>query len=149
MFAAHVVPMWHGRLADVGSGAGFPGLALKLLCPDLDVLLIEPNTKKAAFLAEVKRMLGLGGVEIVRTRLEDLPVGTRLADFVSARALGSHERLLRWSRDALAVGGRIVLWLGAKDAELVSATTGWSWRAQVPIPNSRRRVLLIGQREHG
>jgi 16S rRNA (guanine527-N7)-methyltransferase len=149
MFAAHVVPVRHGRLADVGSGAGFPGLALKLLSPELDVLLIEPNTKKAAFLAEVKRQLGLPGVEILRTRFEALAVPQPLADFISARALGNRERLLRWAWEALPVCGRILLWLGARDAEQVSLTRGWSWRRQIPIPISRRRVLLVGKREQG
>ncbi len=144
MFAAGVVPIHHGRLADVGSGAGFPGLAIKLLCPELHVLLIEANAKKAAFLAEVKRSLQLTGVEIVRSRLEELRIRSPYADFVSARALGSFHRLLRWSRGALAPNGRILLWLGADDAMKISMSSGWTWREPIPIPGSRRRVLLVG-----
>ncbi len=144
MFAAGVVPIHHGRLADVGSGAGFPGLAIKLACPDLYVILIEANAKKTAFLAEVKRSLQLTGVEIVRSRLEELRVRSPYADFVSARALGSFHRLLRWSRGALAPNGRILLWLGADDAMKISMSSGWTWREPIPIPGSQRRVLLVG-----
>ncbi len=59
MYAASTVPVEGGRLADVGSGAGFPGLPLKIIRPELEVILIESNIKKATFLAEVIRDLGL------------------------------------------------------------------------------------------
>jgi 16S rRNA (guanine527-N7)-methyltransferase len=144
MFAAGVVPIHHGRLADVGSGAGFPALAIKLVCPDLHVILIEANGKKAAFLGDIKRLLDLAGVEIVRSRLEELQAGSPYADFVSARALGSFQRLLRWSRGALRENGRILLWLGADDALKISKKKGWIWQELIPIPRSRRRVLLVG-----
>src|SRR5256886_3412074 len=61
MYAASTAPVEHGRLADVGSGAGFPGLPLKIIRPELQVFLIESNVKKATFLAEVIRDLGLAG----------------------------------------------------------------------------------------
>src|SRR5881275_2887369 len=57
MFAAVAVPLVAGRLADVGSGGGFPGLPLRIFRPELQVLLIESNIKKATFLAEVVREL--------------------------------------------------------------------------------------------
>jgi 16S rRNA G527 N7-methylase RsmG len=60
-----------GRLADVGTGAGFPGLPLKLISPSIHVTLIEPNQKKCAFLHEVVRALDLSDVEIFRGRFED------------------------------------------------------------------------------
>src|SRR5881227_901530 len=59
MFAAVAVPLVAGRLADVGSGGGFPGLPLRIFRPELQVLLIESNIKKATFLAEVVRELDL------------------------------------------------------------------------------------------
>ena len=147
MFAVRKVPIERGRLADIGSGAGFPGLALKIACPQLEVLLIEANTKKAAFLAEVKRALQLEWVEILRSRLEDAPIGPDTLDFVTARAVGGLPRLLFWSEKALSRQGRLVLWLGREDAEEISGTAGWKWREPVLLPGSRRRVVLIGQPE--
>ena len=145
MFAASAVPIWSGRLADVGSGAGFPGLALKIACPELDVVLIESNGKKCTFISEVVRLLGLDGVEVVRSRMEDLSVGPGFASFVSARAVGHFDRILRWARNALSKDGQVLLWLGAADAEEVSSRHGWRWRKPIRIPSSHRRVLLVGR----
>ena len=72
MFAAARVPIEAGRLADVGSGAGFPGLPLKILQPKLHVFLIESNVKKAAFLAEVVRELNLSEARVLVARYEEL-----------------------------------------------------------------------------
>ena len=145
IFAAHVAPIERGRLADAGSGAGFPGLALKIACPELRVVLIEANSKKAAFLAEVKRRLELEHVEILRSRYEELSVPAGFADYVSARAVGGFPGLLRWARGVLAPRGKLLLWLGADDSRRISRTSGWIWREPVAIPNSSNRVLLVGE----
>src|ERR1700732_3064809 len=59
MFAAAAVPLYRGRLADVGSGGGFPGLPLKIIRDELEVFLLESNAKKATFFAEATRELEL------------------------------------------------------------------------------------------
>jgi len=145
MFAASAVPITGGRLADVGSGAGFPGLALKIACPELEVVLLESNFKKSAFLSEVVRLLHLDGVDVVRGRLEDFSVRAGYADFVSARAVGNFDRILLWARRALSKDGQVLLWLGAADAKDVSSRRGWRWREPIEIPGSQRRVLLVGR----
>src|SRR2546422_7987166 len=71
MYAADAVPLQNGRLADIGSGAGFPGLPLKILRPQLDLHLVEANIKKATFLAEVIRELVLRDVRVLVGRYED------------------------------------------------------------------------------
>ncbi len=145
MFAGRFLEFPDGRLADVGSGAGFPGLALKIASPDLRILLIESNSKKAAFLSEVKRALGLSQVEVVRSRFEDVRVPPPLADYVAARALGNLRKLVNWSGRALTPNGRILLWLGSDDAVRVSRVKNWAWQPPIPLPESRRRVLLFGR----
>ncbi len=145
MFAARTAPIQNGRLADVGSGAGFPGLALKILCPRLYVFLVEPNGKKAAFLAEVKRSLNLDGVSILRRRFEGLGDEPADLDFIAARALGNLERLFKHARSKLSRDGQIILWLGAEDARTVARNRRWVWRDPAKIPGSERRVLLIGR----
>ena len=138
------VPMKEGRLADVGTGAGFPGLPLKLLLPSLDLVLIESNAKKASFLSECIRELDLSGVEVYRGRFEDItPSGTRF-DFVTARALGGYSDLVTWSQRKLNPGGALVLWIGERDAVVIREASNFKWRAPVPITGSDRRVLLIG-----
>lgn len=145
IFAGRFLQLNSGRLADVGTGAGFPGLALKIAFPGLSVLLLEPNLKKCAFLNEVKVALDLRGVEIDRTRFEEFRAERSVFDFVCARALGDHRRFLRWTRGAVAAEGKVVLWLGAEDALRIGRTEGWVWDAPVKIPESRRRVILCGR----
>jgi 16S rRNA (guanine527-N7)-methyltransferase len=144
LYAAVCVPILDGRLADVGSGAGFPGLPLRLARPDLELTMIESNMKKAAFLREVIRQLALGPSKVIRERMEDASITPSSVDFVTARALGNHFGTLEWSRTHLARGGKIALWLGEQDVAPISSVTGWSWSAPVHIPGSKRRFILAG-----
>lgn len=145
IFAASLLPLDSGRLADVGTGAGFPGLALKIARPELLVTLIESNRKKCAFLAEVQRELHLTGVEIKRIRYEDSDIEPRSIDFLCARALGNYGSLLRWAKGVLSPAGRVALWVGLEDSVLISKTPGWSWDLPVSIPGSARRAILVGR----
>jgi 16S rRNA (guanine527-N7)-methyltransferase len=144
MFAAPILQNKHGRLADVGSGAGFPGMPLKLLIPTLDVVLIESNAKKAAFLSEATRELGLDRVEIYRGRFEDFELDRSNFDYIATRALGMHDELINWSLSAITSGGSILLWLGEEDSRSVSELGSWQWSKPLPIPGSLRRTILIG-----
>jgi 16S rRNA (guanine527-N7)-methyltransferase len=143
IFGSSAVGIHEGRLADVGSGAGFPGLPLRMVCPAIELTLIESNTRKAGFLSEVVRSLGLDGVGVFRGRMEDHRPD-KPYDWITARALGQHDGLLRWSKKNLAASGRAVLWLGEGEANRVSQTPGWEWRLPIPIPGSKRRLLLAG-----
>ncbi|MBI1738938.1 MAG: 16S rRNA (guanine(527)-N(7))-methyltransferase RsmG [Acidobacteria bacterium] len=145
MFAARAIPIVRGRLVDVGSGAGFPGLALKLVSPELQVTLIEPSQKKSAFLAEVVRTLALTGVKIISRRIEDLRDYHGVAEFVTCRAVRADKRLLAWCRGALAVNGRCVLWLGLEGAQELQKNAEWDWQPPIQIPMSSNRVLLVGK----
>ncbi|MGB8542556.1 MAG: 16S rRNA (guanine(527)-N(7))-methyltransferase RsmG [Candidatus Acidiferrales bacterium] len=147
MYAAHAVPIRDGRLADVGSGAGFPGLPLKILVPSLDLVLIESNIKKASFLSECVRELSLSGVKVTRSRFEDLdkkgPDFSHFS-FITARALGSYPDLIRWARQALLPNGALALWLGQNDAAKFQEETSFAWKSPIALPGSDRRVILVG-----
>jgi 16S rRNA (guanine527-N7)-methyltransferase len=144
MFASRAIANRNGRLADVGSGAGFPGIPLKILTPTLELVLVEPNAKKAAFLAEAVRELKLESIEVYRGRFDSLTAIASGFDYVTARALGMHEELVKWSRTSISVGGSIILWLGDEDAVQVSLQKTWQWSKPIPIPGSHSRVLLVG-----
>src|SRR5258707_8396590 len=88
LFVSSVFPVENCRLADLGSGAGFPGLALKIACPSLQVSLIESNKKKCAFLSEVVRSLELDNIEVMPVRFEEARISAAFADIVTARAVG-------------------------------------------------------------
>ncbi len=145
MFATSLVSMENGRLADLGSGAGFPGLALKIACPQLEVTLIESSKKKCAFLAEVVRVLGLTKVEILSRRFEDMRAGNNFANFVTVRAVGGFPAILRWTRSALSRRGHLLLWVGGEDITNITNSKGWIWNPPERIPESQRRYILVGR----
>src|ERR1051325_9484805 len=97
MYGAVAMPLEQCRLADVGSGAGFPGLPMKILRPELDLVLIESNIKKATFLTEVVRELGLTGVRVLVRRFEELSEEVAPLDVVCSRAVGDFEPFLEWA----------------------------------------------------
>jgi len=145
IFAASSLSLGRGRLADVGSGAGFPGLPLKIVFPELHVTLVEPNIKKCAFLREVVVTLGLSRVDVVRERYENFGAAQNSFDFVCSRALGGYKGLLQWTKHVLNREGYLILWLGMDDSNILTKTRGWSWNLPVSIPESRRRVILSGR----
>lgn len=146
MFAVSQVPIRHGRLADVGTGAGFPAVPIGMVVPDLECILIESNQKKATFLAEVVRTLELHRIEIYRGRMESYPRSTQSLDFSISRALGMHEGFLSWSEERLNPSGKVILWLGNNDASQILANTSWNWAPTLKIPDSQHRVLLMGSK---
>jgi len=146
MFGAAVLPVEKCRLADVGSGGGFPGLPLKIMRPDLEVFLIESNIKKATFLAEVVRERGLTDARVLVSRFEELGEEVAPLDFVCSRALGDFARFLDWAGSPAVSGRNVLLWLGGRDVEEVRAVPGWSWQPPKPMPHSLQRVLLRGVR---
>lgn len=147
MYATVAVPLQAGRLADVGSGGGFPGLALKIARPELHVILVESNVKKATFLAEVVRELGFSDTRVLVSRYEDLGEEIAPVNFVCSRALGEFDKFLGWARSKRVAAEQAVLWLGGRDIEEVKRIGGWSWREPIAIPYSLQRFLLVGARE--
>jgi 16S rRNA (guanine527-N7)-methyltransferase len=144
MFAAAAVPIQKGRLADVGSGGGFPGLPLKIIRPELQVVLIESNIKKATFLAEVIRDVRLADARVVVSRYEELTEEVAPLDFVCSRALGEFQPFLEWAAEPRVAARQAVLWIGARDLEEVQKIATWVWQEPIPVPNSLRRFLLVG-----
>ena len=129
-------------LIDVGSGAGFPGLPMKIFAPALQVTLIESNNKKATFLKEVIRTLTLTNIDVFADRAERFG---READLIIMRAVEKFEEVLPRAAALVRKGGRLGLLIGGTQAnrarELLSEM---KWEAPVSIPQSRERVMLIG-----
>src|SRR5712664_442861 len=146
MYAAEAIPLKGGRLADVGSGGGFPGLPLKIIRPDLQVVLIESNVKKATFLAEVIRDLGLVGARVLVSRYEELAEEVAPLDFVCSRALGEFGPFLEWAHSEKVAAKQVILWIGARDLPEIQKIQSWEWREPIPVPHSLRRLLLVGTR---
>ena len=101
-----------GNLLDVGSGAGLPGLPLKIHCPQREVFLLEPNSKKASFIRHIIRLIKLKGVQTIKSRVEHLPRETQY-DMVTARAVAEFGKTLDWCAPLVNQGGFLVVYLGA------------------------------------
>jgi 16S rRNA (guanine527-N7)-methyltransferase len=105
------------RIADIGSGAGLPGIPLALARPDLRVTLIEPLLRRTDFLREVVDDLGVD-ITVVRGRAEEQAVRQQVGemDAVVSRAVASLDRLTRWSMPLLRPGGRMLALKGQRAA---------------------------------
>ena len=148
MFAATAIPVENGRLADVGSGAGFPGIPLKIIRSELQVFLVESNMKKATFLAEVLRNIELPDTKVLVSRYEELGEELSPLDFVCSRALGDFAPFLTWAASQTVAAKQVILWIGGRDLEQVQkASSDWDWREPIAVPNSLRRYLLVGSRK--
>jgi len=144
MYAAEAIPLKNGRLADVGSGGGFPGLPLKIVRPGLQVFLVESNIKKVTFLAEVIRELGLSGAQVLARRYEELGEEVAPLDYACSRALGEFSVFLDWARSQQIAAKQVILWIGGRDLEEIQKTQTWDWSEPIEVPHSLRRLLLVG-----
>jgi len=147
MYAAEAITMKNGRLADVGSGGGFPGLPLKIMRPDLQVFLVESNIKKVTFLAEVIRELGLTSAQVLARRYEELGEEVAPLDYVCSRALGEYPVFLDWARSQQIAAKQVILWIGGRDLEEIQNIRTWDWSEPIEVPHSLRRLLLVGTRK--
>jgi 16S rRNA (guanine527-N7)-methyltransferase len=146
-----------GRLADVGSGGGLPGIPIKIVKPDLHTTLIESTGKKSRFLGHAAEVMSLDGLEVVNARVEDLgqsPAYRGTYDVATARAVAHLAVIAEYCAPLLAVGGRAIsmkarldeaeLREGKKAAELVGAKVS----ERIPVPfipelGDRERQLVI------
>ena len=144
LFALPMLPVEKSRLADVGSGAGFPGVPLGMARPSLDVTLIEPNVKKFTFLNEVIRQLSLANVSAIRGRMGDLQFSNQEFEVVTARAVGQFDDLLGWAKARITLGGKLILWIGDDDMKQILSDKRFEWSSPERIPRTDRRFVLSG-----
>lgn len=142
LFAARnlLSPTSSMTVADVGSGAGFPGIPLKIYAPQIRLTLIEAHGKKATFLREVGRALSITNVDVFSGRAEDWG---KTADLVTLRAVEKFEAVLPVAARLGSPGGRLGLMIGAKQAAQAEELLPGHWIPDVPIPESRERVLKV------
>lgn len=117
--SAIAAPLFHGSAADVGSGAGLPGLVLAIARPDVSWTLIEPMERRVAWLSEQVSELGLSNATVLRARAEDVPAGQ--FDVVTARAVSALRTLLPWTAPLVRDGGELVLLKGQNAAAEIDA----------------------------
>jgi 16S rRNA (guanine527-N7)-methyltransferase len=139
-------------IADLGSGAGFPGLALAAALPDARVYLVESVGRKCEFLSRAIGVVGLENVEVVHARAEEWVDGTEACDVVTARALAALPVVVEYAAPLLRDGGVLVAWKGRRDegeerdGAAAAAETGLEpveVRRVQPFPEARDRHLHL------
>jgi 16S rRNA (guanine527-N7)-methyltransferase len=114
-------------VADIGTGAGLPGIVLALVRPDLQVALVEPLLRRTTFLQEAVEMLGCTNASVVRARAEDLTPargGSVLYDVVASRAVAPLGKLAAWCLPLCAEGGLMLAMKGASAEEELASSEG-------------------------
>lgn len=130
-----------GRLVDLGSGAGFPGLVIAAARPEIEAILIESDSRKAAFLRTAAREMGLRNVTVLAARIEAVP--PQGADHVSARALAPLPRLLGYVHRHLHDEGTALLMKGDRwRTEVDAARQMWDFRLNA-IPSATKLGAAI------
>jgi 16S rRNA (guanine527-N7)-methyltransferase len=130
------------QMLDIGSGAGFPAIPIKLLAPCVQLTLIESNRRKATFLREVIRALQLERTQVLSERAEAI---SQKADLVTFRAVEHFEQILPIASRLLKPRGRLGILIGEGQVQAAERLLAqMSWQPPISIPASRSRVLLIG-----
>lgn len=136
-------------LADLGTGPGLPGIPLAVVTPGLRVTLVESNGKKARFMREALRVLGLGNAEVAESRIEALDRPGAFAA-ITARALATLPQIITLGGHLLAPGGVLLAMKGARpDDEIAGLPAGWGLQAihplAVPGLGAERHLVVVGR----
>jgi 16S rRNA (guanine527-N7)-methyltransferase len=150
-FLARHLPFVTNGVTDIGSGAGFPGIPIKILRPELTVTLVEAQQRKAVFLRESMRALHLEA-EVKNVRAEEIArQEPGSAEVVTFRAVEKFESILpvagelvrRSSNDVPA--GTLAILIGSAQVPLAQGLLkSWQFRPALPVPGSQSRVILLG-----
>jgi 16S rRNA (guanine527-N7)-methyltransferase len=148
LVAARHLPSRRNQIIDIGSGGGSPAVPLKLMVPDITLLMVEAKTRKAAFLRELVRQLELKHVSVETARYESLLASPELHeshDVLTIRAVRIEERVLKGLQEFVKPGGELFLFRGSGDSlgvpmELKSPL---EWHATYPLVESLRSRLVV------
>lgn len=144
--AKHIAPA-AASVIDIGSGGGSPGIPLALATPRLHLRLVESKTRKAVFLREALRELGIGRAEVETARFEELlsrPELHEAMDLLTIRAVRVEQRTLLSLQAFLKPGGQLFLFRGPSGGDVTEALTPpLSWSATFPLVESLRSRLLV------
>jgi 16S rRNA (guanine527-N7)-methyltransferase len=147
VMAAQYIPENARTLLDAGSGGGSPAIPLKLASTNLSLRMVEVKTRKAVFLREAVRALGLRDAEVETARFEELLPRTELheaIDLVSIRAVRIETRTLNTLQAFLRPGGKLLLFRGASKSDLEdSPPPPLAWMATYPLVDSLHSKLVV------
>ena len=143
------------RVMDIGSGAGFPAVPMKVICPDLDITMVDAVRKKVSFLSHVVRTLKLDNISALHARVEDLakdPGHFQMYDAVTARGFADLGKLTALAGPLLAPGGRIYALKGAHALEEITPELKTQFHIthksySLPFVDAQRFVVILEARQ--
>jgi 16S rRNA (guanine527-N7)-methyltransferase len=136
------------HIADMGAGAGFPGIALAVALPHCEVKLVESQARKCAFIERLKLAANVGNVEVVCARVEEWPEGIGAHDAVLARALAAQPVVLEYAAPLLGLGGALVDWRGRRNPEEERIAAETAEILGLRLDSIRRVEPYEGVRDH-
>jgi 16S rRNA (guanine527-N7)-methyltransferase len=136
------------RIADIGAGAGIPGLVLAIALPNSEVRLVESQARKCAFIERLCADAEIANARAVCTRIEEWVQGSEDNDLIVARALAAQPVVLEYAAPPLRVGGTLVDWRGARDAAEEAAALEAASELGLRLGEIRRVEPYEGVREH-
>lgn len=146
LVAAQRLPMPEAVVTDIGSGGGSPAVPMKLAVPALRLRMVESRTRKAAFLREAVRQLGLDGTVVEACRFEELAAREELlgeSDVVSVRAVRVGQRMLRQIQPLVRPGGAVFLFRSARENLDARALSPWRVDAAWPLLDPDHRLVVL------
>jgi 16S rRNA (guanine527-N7)-methyltransferase len=144
----NVMPHGDIKVADIGSGAGFPGIPIKIIRPEIEMYLIEPSGKKSAFLRHVVRQLQLEKIEVIEKRIEDIKIGRELqspADVAVTRALFSIKDFVKKASHIVRQEGILILNKGPKVKEELKMFRDIKYEivtVNLPLTDIKRHIVV-------
>jgi 16S rRNA (guanine527-N7)-methyltransferase len=137
-----------GSLADLGAGAGFPGLALAVALPQCSVALVESQARRCGFIERMATAANTENARVVCTRAEEWREGVAANDVVTARALAAQPVVLEYAAPLLRVGGTLVDWRGRRDAAEESAAVAAAGQVGLRLVEIRWVEAYTTARDH-
>lgn len=137
-----------GTVADLGAGAGFPGLVLAVAVPGAEVSLVESRARKCAFIERLRTLAEIENARVVCSRVEEWDEGLRGNDVVVARALAAQPVVLEYAAPLLEVGGVFVDWRGRRNTDEETDALSAAEQLGMRLLEIRRTKPYEGAREH-
>ncbi len=143
------MPAGEIKVADIGSGAGFPGVPIKIIRPEIEMYLVEPTKKKCAFLKHIVRQLGLKKTEVIEKRIEEIKVTGELSspvDIAISRALFDVKEFIKKASHILKPGGKLILNKGPKvteELETLGDTRYELLDVGLPLSQITRHIIVV------
>jgi 16S rRNA (guanine527-N7)-methyltransferase len=135
-------------IADLGAGAGFPGLALAVALPQSEVWLVESQARKCAFIESLCAAAGIGNARVICARVEEWRDGLGCHDVVTARALAPQAVVLEYAAPLLRLGGALVDWRGRREEEQERAASAAAGELGLELVELVRVEPYAGARDH-